>query len=60
MARDITMVLAAVVVAILVLFTIQDWNIRQEVSESKVLEASGSAKMKTSLFAATPQVCVFQ
>jgi hypothetical protein len=36
----ITMVLAVVVAAILVLFTIQGRNIRQEVSRSKVLEAT--------------------
>lgn len=40
MALGIAMVFAAVVAAILVLFTIQGRNIRQEVSRSKVLEAT--------------------
>lgn len=42
----ITMVLVAVVVAILVIFTIQGRNIRQEVSESKVSEATRTVREK--------------
>jgi hypothetical protein len=45
-ALGITMVLVAVVVAILVLFTIQGWNLRQEVSESKVSEATRAVREK--------------
>jgi len=46
LALGITMVLVAVVVAILVLFTIQGWNLRQEVSESKVSEATRAVREK--------------
>jgi hypothetical protein len=42
----ITMVLVAVVVAILVLFTIQGRNLRQEVSDSKVSEATRAVREK--------------
>jgi hypothetical protein len=45
-ALAITMVVVAVVLAILVLFTIQGWNIRQEVSESKVSEATRAVREK--------------
>ena len=45
-ALGITMVLVAVVVAILVLFTIQGRNIRQEVSESKVSETTRTVREK--------------
>jgi len=45
-AFAITMVVVAVVLAILVLFTIQGWNIRQEVSESKVSEATRAVREK--------------
>ncbi len=45
-ALAITMVVVAVVLAILVLFAIQGWNIRQEVSESKVSEATRAVREK--------------
>jgi len=43
---SITIVLVGVVAAILVLFSVQSWNIRQEVITSKVLEATGAVRDK--------------
>ena len=43
---SITIVLVGVVAAILVLFSVQSWNIRQEVITSKVLEATGAVRNK--------------
>ena len=51
----ITMVLVAVVVAILVLFTIQGRNLRQEVSESKVSEATRAVREKFLEISAHPK-----
>ncbi len=45
-ALGITMVLVAVVIAILVVFTIQGRDLRQEVSESKVSEATRAIREK--------------
>ena len=46
MAVGITTVLVAVVAAILVLFTVQDRNLRQAVSREKVLEAARAVREK--------------
>ncbi len=42
----ITIVLVGVVAAIVVTFSVQSWNIRQEVITSKVLEATGAVRDK--------------
>jgi len=43
---SITIVLVGVVVAIIVIFSVQSWNSRQEVITSKVLEATGAVRDK--------------
>jgi hypothetical protein len=43
---SITIVLVGVITAILVLFSVQSWNIRQEVIASKVLEATEAVRDK--------------